>query len=125
MRNEKAEEKRIQDLFDTYYRLFGLDWLTINLKFRTRTDDDARIVAETITDWEYRQASIEWNLTQTAALSDKEPSDTVIHEIVHILNAPLWRSLSDKVQVSHHTLNEFATENVARVIANLVDLIAK
>ena len=124
MRGETAEKKRINDLFDTYNRLFGLDWLTIKMKFRT-ANDDTRVAAETTADWEYRQASIVWNLSVTTTMTDEDLSATMIHEIVHVLNAPLYKSLTDKVQDSHHTLYEFSTENVARVITNLVDLIAE
>jgi hypothetical protein len=92
-----------------------MDWLTIKHKFDDRIDGD-RVIAETIADWEYRQATIRWNLPTVACLSDAELDDTIVHEYVHVLNAPLYESLPETLKDRLAKHNEFSTENVARAI---------
>ncbi len=115
IRDQQKLERRVLSLGRRLQQALDLHWLTINHKFSTVHTDD-RITAETQADWTYRQATIIWNLPLVATMSDDTLETTMVHELVHILNASVWESLPDKVKDQIHPLNEFATENVARAI---------
>lgn len=89
-----------------------LGWQTIVHKFDPRVGDD-RIVCETSVDWQYRQTSCLWNVELCAGRTDDELVETMVHEFVHILIAPLWEAVGKK---KHELVNEFSVENVARAI---------
>ena len=90
-------------------------WWTIRNRFSTKTEGD-RITAATTTDFEYRQATIMWNLPMAVLLTDDELEATIIHEYVHILMACLWNSLPDDVGEHIERMNELAVENITRTI---------
>jgi len=116
MRDQKLNERRVLDLSKHLQSVLDLGWVVITHKFSTRADSGERIIAETACDWEYRQATILWNLPQVAILTDEDLEVTMIHELVHVMNASLWESLSEEIKESHQKLNEFATENMARAL---------
>lgn len=116
MRDQKLNEKRVLDLSKHLQNALDLGWVVITHKFSTRADSGERIIAETACDWEYRQATILWNLPQVAILTDEDLEVTMIHELVHVMNASLWESLPEEIKESHQKLNEFATENMARAL---------
>lgn len=75
-------------------------------------DDDSRIVAETVADWEYRQARIKWYLPVIAGLDDDELLADAVHEYVHVLTA----SMESEIHAKHAKQCEFAVESIARVL---------
>jgi predicted protein tyrosine phosphatase len=115
VRNQAALEQRVNKVVQSFVDLFDLGWVRIINKFDPRVDGD-RVICETVPDWEYRQATFIWNLHQVASLPDEKLDTTVIHEIVHVLNAPLFESLTPATQEKLAKLNELSVENVCRVI---------
>jgi hypothetical protein len=120
IRDQPLIEARVQDMVDRLAEALDLGWLKITLKFDPRNLDTDRVLCEALSDWEYRQVSFLFNLHQLASTPDEELQDTIVHELVHALNSPIWSSLTNKQQDRHAKLNELATENCARVINHLL-----
>jgi hypothetical protein len=113
VRDQEIHEARVLGMAERVERELDLGWLKITHKFSTRADE--RVAAEAFPDWEYRQASILWQLCVVATITDEELHATMIHEVVHCLTAPLWNSLPTLAK-HFDRLNELATENVTRAI---------
>lgn len=107
-------ERRVLALADKVETYLDLGWITWIHKFDPRCSDD-RVLAEVNADWEYRQASIIWNVAECARMSDEVLEVALIHEIVHHLLAPIW-DLVKKQSPTNMKLHEFVTECLARAI---------
>ena len=118
LHKEEDHKVRILAIANTLQSELDLGWLTINHKFNSRTDGESK-TAESVVDWQYRQATVIWNLAFAITCTDEEIRNTAIHEFVHILIAPLWDSIPRPMKHEDHfeALNEFSTENVTRAIA--------
>ena len=121
VRNEELEQARCESITDNILEELGVSaWMTVRHKYSTRNDEDARIGAETTTDWEYRQATIEWVLPITSQLTNLELHRLAVHEVVHTLLAPM-ESLVKCVQNDPKALLcELAVENVTRAILEVL-----
>jgi hypothetical protein len=115
IRDQGKVEQRIIRAVAAMCDEFDLGWLKVKNKFDARSDAD-RVICETVADWEYRQTTFVWSLHMVAALPDEELDATIMHELVHVLIAPLWSSLTVPVQEKLHHHNELSVENVCRVI---------
>lgn len=86
----KHERRRIRKVAKKWYRTLGLDeW-----RLTTKYTDGSLIVADvlepetvafTVARWQYRTATIEFNLKQTAELNDSDLEEVYLHEAMHIL----------------------------------------
>ena len=93
----------------------------------------ARTTACTVSQWHYRKCEITWYLPSAAVKDDAYLRWVAVHEYVHMLNAPLGQFLFDYLRddeatveqirtLGHHSkLEEFVTENVARLILKALD----
>ena len=88
IRNQELEQARIEACMDDLLETLEMAWITVTYKFSTKTEGD-RVAAETTTDWEYRQAAIEFSLPITTLLTDLELRRICVHELVHVLVAPM------------------------------------
>jgi hypothetical protein len=117
IRDQKKCEARIKAMAAELQTTLCLDWLTITHQFNNGyIEGDERVCAATIADWEYRQASIIWQVQIAILLEDDALEEVIVHELVHVLNASLWESLPERVKNDMHKMNEYATENVTRAI---------
>lgn len=122
MRNENAEKKRVEDLVSYVTQRLDLGWCEVHVRFSVKldgADDDAshpRVAAVCQPDWEYRQASIVVYPAETAVMTDDEVFKMVVHELCHVLIAPLWSEVSAKDGERLGKHNELACENVARAL---------
>ncbi|MDE3023764.1 MAG: hypothetical protein KGI54_18265, partial [Pseudomonadota bacterium] len=105
---------------DELLQRFEMQWTTIINRFNTSLEAD-RVVCATMADWEYRQASLNWNLPLVATFTDDELKAVAVHELVHVLTAPIWESIpTGRTRDNLFRLNELATENVSRVLLALL-----
>jgi hypothetical protein len=123
VRGEAAERKRLVDMVDEVVAWLDLSWLRWTVRFSVKLDtDDAdavrRVAAEAVPDWEYRQATIVFWPSETVSMDDDELHAMVVHEVVHVLLAPLWveASTAKGAPDGIGKLNELATENITRAI---------
>jgi hypothetical protein len=75
------------------------------------------IIADTSAEWEYRSATIRWYLGRTATLADTDLEITAIHELSHVLLAPMESHVKNR----YTEQAEFAVENTARLIKRLYE----
>lgn len=115
IRDEAKLKARLTRITKETAKRLDLDWQMINVNFDASNGEE-RILCSTESDWEYRQATLTWNLVQAAVTTDDLLRATAVHELVHVLTAPLWNSIPTKLQGPLEKLNELATENVARAI---------
>jgi hypothetical protein len=111
--NQNDTEARVLAIATRLHAELGLEWVSVGHKFNTSHEGD-RVAAATTADWEYRQATIEWNIPICATLDDEDLLELATHEYVHILNAPVNDNLPDGEVFEK--LNEFSVECIARAI---------
>ena len=105
--------QKIVDYTKEWQRLLDLDHFTIGISFvNGYKPDDSDTVAETSCYWQYRTAEITYYLALAKRTADIEL--VVIHELVHILVAPMADACKGKRQQC-----ELAVENTARAILNV------
>lgn len=117
MKGEALEQARITALMDELLEEFALYWMHVVYKFSTKTDGD-RVAATTMTDWEYRQASIEFCLPVTILETDLGLRRICVHELVHVLAAPMEMQVKDKPLPNK--LCELAVENLTRAFLEVM-----
>lgn len=115
-KNLELQKGRVEDFSKYWTTKLDLGWLTIkNLYSESFHDEEASLVAETESDWEYRQGTTTWYLPRVAGLTDETLENTVIHELVHILVSPIESEIAER----YDKQAEFAVESVARAIKDL------
>lgn len=78
------------------------------------------VIAETKTAWEYHQATIRWSLVNAAPLSDDELEETLVHELVHVMLAPIELPHRTDDDTPMNAVCEYTVSTVARAILRLV-----
>lgn len=86
----KAERKRIRAIAKRWYNVLALYEWDLSTKFVDGSlivdgalNHDAAGCASV--DWEYRQATLQFNVQQTARMTDSELENVYVHEIMHVL----------------------------------------
>jgi hypothetical protein len=119
MRNQDKEQERIELIMEHVLEELRLDWVTIRLKWNTTMGAESdRTACKTTTDWEYRQSSMDWCLPLTAAMTDLELLRLVVHEVIHVLVAPMEMLIKD--QELSNKVCELAVENVTRALLEVL-----
>ena len=110
-------EAKATEILDRVCDELDLGWLSVRQRFNEHPSaDGADTIAETAPQWEYRIATIIWNVEVGVSQTDEKIERVVIHELVHALMSPLWSELSAAQQNKLAKQNELATENVTRAI---------
>ncbi len=117
MKGAAQERARIEAQVADVLEALEMSWITIVLKFSELTHPD-RVVAETVTDFEYRQASIKWYLPTSILEEDTSLRRIVIHEIVHVLVAPMEGLV--KESPLRIKMCELAVENLTRAFCEVI-----
>lgn len=110
----KKEIQRVERTVERWQTTMDLGHFTIGTYF---SDEESENIAEVVTSWEYRQAAIIWFSKNVKELSDEELDDAAIHELSHIIVAPM----SDHLPEEHHKLEEFVVESIAKAIRGVRD----
>lgn len=113
-------KERIVAVVDEWTARLGIEQLGFIVNHRFVNDyasDDLgpTTVAETKGDWEYRNFGVVWYLGSAARLDDDGLIGVFVHEICHVLLAPMEQNVPDK----YAKLCEFAIESVTRAMRNL------
>lgn len=86
----EAEKKRIKGLVDKWVDPLGLKWFEITINYnRDYQEKDNNAAIATYSSWMYRHFTIDFFTATTKESSDAELEDTIVHELVHCLTAPL------------------------------------
>lgn len=122
MRNQRAEELRVEAQVKEAARRLGLLWLKIDQEFSpVRHTETPETVATAYAQWEYRQVALTWYLPVTTLLDDREIFSRAVHELGHALLAPVCEEITDRDQKRLEKHIELATENVSRALESALD----
>lgn len=111
----EATKEEIRRLVDKWRPLLCLDDYTVTLTYsRERCSEDPFRGAYTSTFWVYRDAEITFYVPQLKN-SYKTLESLVLHELVHIVLAPI----SSNLEPGCEQQNEFVTENVTRLLLKM------
>lgn len=119
----KPQYELAKALVETECVVWRHDLALGHITFRDRfyeglKDDDEDVVADTETDWEYRQSLMRWFLPKLCTMTPEEIRHDVLHEHVHALTASIESELSTR----HNKACEYAVESLTRAILHLADL---
>jgi hypothetical protein len=102
------EKRNIERTVSRWQTAMNLGFITVENYF---SDEDPMQIAEVITNWEYREAAIVW-YAKASGLTQDELDQCAVHELGHIIVAPM----SDHLPNKHHKLEEFVVESIAKAI---------
>ena len=117
MRDEALHTSRVIEAVENILEELNVTYVDVKIKTNTKMGDE-RVTCETTTDWEYRQASMDWCLPIVAVLSDLDLRRTAVHEVVHVMVAEMEMQVKDKDLPNK--LCERAVENVTRAILEIL-----
>lgn len=79
--------------------------------------DSPDVIAETKTHWQYHQATVRWSLRNAAPLTQAEIDGTLVHELCHVLVAPIeLPHRNDDEDSPWNDICEHTVEAVAKAI---------
>lgn len=109
----EALRTRIYDIFNDWLDLLEMRWIDVSVQCSDSAHpDDAWTAADTDAKWEYRQAKITMYLPTIANHDDDDLRDIIVHELVHVLLAPMESLRKD----SETKVCELAVESTARAL---------
>lgn len=103
------EKKNIERTVTRWQTIMNLGFISIENHF---SDLEVEQAAEVITSWEYREAAIVWYTKNCENATQKEIDETAVHELSHILVAPM----SDHLPNKHSKLEEFVVSSITNAI---------
>lgn len=89
------QRKRIRKYLDKWVPWLYTNSSKLNIEYVDAKDEDGSI-AKTWAKWEYRDAIIEFYLPECQKCNDKDLENTVVHEIIHVILAPIAPSLKSQ-----------------------------
>jgi len=107
-------KKNIEKTVARWQAVMDLGFITVSNYF---SDEEVPQTAEVVTNWEYREAAIVWYTNNCKDLTQDELDSAAVHELGHIIVAPM----SDHLPNKHHKLEEFVVESIARAIIGVRD----
>lgn len=84
--------ERIRNIVTRWITPMGLNWWDVEVKFVYQAplaDSSFLTIARADVEWEYKLASITFYVPEMVDMEDKELEEIVVHEMVHILVAPI------------------------------------
>lgn len=112
-----AETKeRLEKYLTKWHPLLQMGFTELKYEYvRGLCPDDESTCACTNSSWTYRKAHITWYIEKLSTLSDHELEDVVVHELVHVLLAPVTQ---DQGKEWHEQI-EFTTQTIAMLFINV------
>lgn len=107
----KTQKKRVEKYLKKWIKPMGIKWHRLDVIFdRNYEESDKEILANSQSLWQYRKASITFYLPVVDKCSDDDLEHNVVHELVHILLAPLWYNCNKSDEMSQ--INEYTVESI-------------
>ena len=114
--HQELLENRVLAICHRLEELLDLQWQEIAHVFNRGGDDDTGTACTASAKWQYRLATLTWNLDALVSQTDEQIEEIAIHEYIHILCGPIQEYLpSDDT-----AREEFVTESLARVFVKLM-----
>lgn len=116
-------DKQYQEIKSTIERIYkhwhdqtGFGWWKVDLTYvRGEKENNADTAAETQTSWNYRSAHITFYLGVMRGMPFDEIENTVVHELCHILVAPMHQANDDQSEEQRQIM-EFTTTCIANAM---------
>jgi hypothetical protein len=111
--NDKQAEKvtkRIDEVVSLWRVPLGLSSYRINITYDRSYSENTEEAAKISVNWEYMQANLHFFLPIMDDQDDEQLECIIVHELAHILVAPIASEDTDRKQY------EFATEQVSRAL---------
>lgn len=102
-------QKRVERTVAKWQTVMDLGFFAIDNYF---SDIESKNIAEVITSWEYREAAIIWYNHHIKTMSQDELNEAAVHELGHIIVAPM----SDHLPSKHIKLEEFVVSSITKAI---------
>lgn len=102
-------QSRVERTVKRWQTVMDLGFVSIYNYF---SDEESKNIAEVMTNWEYREAGIVWYNQHIRKLAQEQLDEVVVHELGHIIVAPM----SDHLPNKHHKLEEFVVESITKAI---------
>lgn len=102
----RIQKKRIIKIWDKWYKTLGMHWWRVDRYWeRDYCEDSSSTLMITNSNWEYRTGSIRIYVPSCAEITDEHLEESMVHEFVHILMAPLQDLRDDQArQITEHTV---------------------
>ncbi len=112
-----ALKAKMKKLSFVWAERLGLSWYRINFEWvrdhaYEKGSDRRDTAGECSASWQYREATVTFYLEKLAAFSDEVIEETIVHELSHVLIAPIQDFSSDNAS----QMTEFTTTMVAKAV---------
>ena len=117
----EAQKSRILALIDKWVTPLGLRWWRLNFDYNrdgSGMEKDSpieRLAGRTFVNWRYLEATLEFNMSELAALDDERLEYVFVHELMHVL---LHEMRSDEEGIDHE---ERVATTLARAFITVMD----
>lgn len=110
----KKEKARIKKVIDKFFKPLGFGWWVVDIEWdRERNEDSPSQTARTASNWQYRTARITFVVPVCAEQTDEELENIILHELSHILAAPIQDFRDDQSR----EITEYTVTNIAHALA--------
>jgi hypothetical protein len=105
----RATKRRIQGFIREWKALVPPGVEVVHIFVEDVNQDEPKTLADTVSQWQYHNAKIRWYLSAAASCEDSYLEGTVVHELVHVLVAPIEETIPAKLtNLSEHTVEAIA-----------------
>lgn len=109
----KDQKKRVESLIRKWFKPIGMGWWQVDFHYeRERSEQDSTTIGMTTSNWQYRTGDITFFLPTCAEIEDHKLEEAIVHELTHILVAPLQDVSSD----ASRDITEFTVTSIARAL---------
>lgn len=109
----RKQKARVKKFWGKWFNTLGLHWWGIDLYWqRERNEDEPSELGHTSSNWQYRTAAVTFNIPVVAEINDDKLEEAVVHEMTHILVAPIQDFRDDQAR----DITELTVTTVARAL---------
>lgn len=114
----QLQKSRCKKFFNTWFKRTGLSWWNVDLVFdRCYSTEKPSLAGETNMNlWRYHSGSIHLYLPVIKELDDDGLEEVIVHELSHLLVAPMAVNMDDLNSNYQLDIMEFCTTMVARAL---------
>lgn len=106
----REQKARVEKIWDEWYDILAMWWWRIDRTWdRAREENNYDCIAKTSSNWQYRTAHITFYLPTALDLDDSHLEESIVHEFVHVLLAPIQDMRDDQArEITEHTVTTVA-----------------
>lgn len=112
----EKQKKRIAKVFNKWIKQIGGGWWEITTAYDQAVEGDSEFAAYVKVEWQYRLATITFNLNIIEQISDEKLDYVMLHEFAHIL-------VNEMREMKDHERFEDAVAHEERVVHDVANAI--